>query len=678
MKQKLKVRINYTKERVVFSDTLPYETPIIFSNQHFYHFLVDNQIQLEDHKIAWKAATKQQPSIIDAIIKLLFDFDESVICSGYVDPVKLKTIPFTYKISHKEKDFRELNIIHPKGQLALVDFYNQYKYLITYYANISPFSIRKPHKVAKFVFYNDKTHKKNVALHEEHETIEIVDKNYENLKTFFAYKSYSNIYKFYESYEYHQCEKKYNKLLKLDIIRCFDSIYTHSLAWALLNRSLVKDEILKADKTFAGEFDKLMQAVNYGETNGIIIGPEFSRIFAELLLQQIDKNVFNVLSSKKLYHKIDYEIFRYVDDFFIFYKDENTKENIIESYRLQLKLFKMHLNDQKMQLYEIPIVTGITIAKHRISYLLSEYMGFELEEEALEELDSFKIKYNLYASSNRMITQFKIIIKETSIEYKDILNYTLASIDRKVLRLLEKYEKIQDKRPVRQKLIQTLLEILDFTFFIYANAPRVNSTIKLCMILSKIIVVCKRPVNFDEDHKNLIFKKIYDSIYFILQKNRPNVYKQVETLSLLLMLPVLGKSYRLPENALRHYFGIEQNIVNNELNYFSIIVFLFYIQNIKRYEVIKNDLKTCIFARFEAIDSKNRKKHTELTLLLFDLFSCPFLDSIFKRELLTKFYNISDTNLQNGIIQCQKFWFTKWTEFDLVKALAAKKSREVY
>ena len=40
-----------------------------------------------------------------------------------------------------------------------------------------------------------------------------------------------------------------------------------------------------------------MQNLNYGETNGIVIGPEFSRIFAELILQEIDKSVKNILEN---------------------------------------------------------------------------------------------------------------------------------------------------------------------------------------------------------------------------------------------------------------------------------------------------------------------------------------------------------------------------------------------
>lgn len=41
-----KIRLKYKKERVLFSDVLPYELPFIFSNRYFYRFLVKNGIPL--------------------------------------------------------------------------------------------------------------------------------------------------------------------------------------------------------------------------------------------------------------------------------------------------------------------------------------------------------------------------------------------------------------------------------------------------------------------------------------------------------------------------------------------------------------------------------------------------------------------------------------------------------
>lgn len=52
MKRK-KIRLKYKKERVLLSDMLPYELPLIFSNRYFYRFLVKNGIHVNGDKIIW-------------------------------------------------------------------------------------------------------------------------------------------------------------------------------------------------------------------------------------------------------------------------------------------------------------------------------------------------------------------------------------------------------------------------------------------------------------------------------------------------------------------------------------------------------------------------------------------------------------------------------------------------
>ena len=58
-----------------------------------------------------------------------------------------------------------------------------------------------------------------------------------------------------------------------------------------------------------------MQLANYNETNGIVVGPEVSRIFEEVILQQIDLNVLSKLENSGLKYGVDFEVRRYVDDF---------------------------------------------------------------------------------------------------------------------------------------------------------------------------------------------------------------------------------------------------------------------------------------------------------------------------------------------------------------------------
>lgn len=656
--------ISYKIERAVLSDVLPYEIPVIFSNRHFYNFLTENEVKITDkNKIEFSNNNRG----LEAIKKLLFG-----------DEKNIRTIPFNYKISHKISDFRELSLVHPKNQVALVDFYNKYKDLILYYCNTSPFSIRMPYKVATLIYFEDWTHKLRLAKDQEYEAIEEASQEYENLKTFFAYKDYSNIHKFYESYKYHRCEKKYDKMFKFDISQCFDSIYTHSINWAQLNKKVVKDNIGKSDTTFAGKFDIFMQNVNYGETNGIVIGPEFSRIFAEIILQKIDKNVFSKLEEDKIKHKMDYEIFRYVDDYFLFYNQEKHKDKILTEYKLALSEYKLRINSLKTEDFSKPIITDITIAKQKISDLLNLYLTFKTEDTDDGKEKEEDGEKSIYVSSNILITKFKTVIKETDVEYKDILNYTLAIIDRKLTRLIKDYDKYKE-----QSFMKAVFEILEFTFFIYAVSPRVNTTIKLCLILSKLTNFLRKnrkSINIDNTH--LIKKEISDELSFILRKNIATMceHTQIETLYLLIALRELGKDYLLDKKTLLSYFQAEMKEkpkFNIKLNYFSIIVLLFYIKDKTMYKDIKEELEKEIVKKYSGINKKELGKNTELVLLLMDLLTCPYLSNKYKKDLL-KIHGFKNETLQNQIIKYKKFWFTKWTNFDFEKELNAKKSKEVY
>jgi hypothetical protein len=718
-----KVKLHYKKERVILSDVLPYEVPLTFSNRHFYNFLISNKVEFLNKNITWKVSDKKKNNdeILELIIRLVFGINLSTEIQLNTDNPKIfsfkkptdkdpkkeekrlafVSIPFGYKIAHKENEFRELTICHPRNQLQMVDFYHQFKELIIYYCNISPFSIRKPHKIAKFVFHKDKSHYDNLS--EENPEIEEHDKEYENLRSFFVYKDYSNVYKFYESPKFHRCEKRYNNLLKLDISKCFDSIYTHSLSWALLNKESVKENINESNKTFAGLFDELMRQLNYNETNGIIIGPEFSRIFAELILQSVDRNLALTLHDRcNLKHKVDYEIFRYVDDYFIFYNTESTKINILENLQILLKDYRLYLNVSKQVVYEKPIITEITIAKQKIKELLNDKLVFNLEEvkndtpvfklnpiknitldeNLIYEIDEIKQKITfkgyININSRSLIVRFKTIIKECNVDYKDILNYSLAIVEGNSERILKKYSKA-DKN--RENIIKAVIEIIEFVFFIYSVSPRVNATIKLCRVLIIYIDFVLKEQNIEQDFKSAVFKSIFDNVSFILNKNKLSENTQVETLYLFLILAELGEDYWLETSALADYLGVYKNKSDKyesekSFNYFSLTVLLFYMKNQPKYSGLRNFIETKILEKFE----NNKKliwKDTELILLLMDSLTCPYISDSLKVKLFN-IYGISDRNLQSEVINKQKQWFISWEGFDFRKELDAKQSKEVY
>ncbi|BFM73313.1 hypothetical protein JUNP496_3017 [Acinetobacter baumannii] len=117
-----------------------------------------------------------------------------------------------------------------------------------------------------------------------------------------------------------------------------------------------------------------MKGAYHGNTHGIVIGPEFSRIFAEILLQSIDVAIKNKLRNEMgIKEGVDYVIKRYVDDYFLFYNNEQTSNLIFECIVEELSKYRLFCNESKSIRTTIPFITGITIAKHEIRKRLETF-----------------------------------------------------------------------------------------------------------------------------------------------------------------------------------------------------------------------------------------------------------------------------------------------------------------
>ncbi len=285
MRKRKKIKLSYSKERVLFSDVLPYECPIIFSNRYLYRFLAKYLWVGEEQKvdnITWnvlKQSKRLDEKDAYAFASLLFGCYEKDKRIGILQH-RLNALfyPYQFNIAHKTNKNRTLSIIHPYNQWQVVEFYDQYKHSILYLCNQSKYSIRKPHKIAQYFYYRDRLHRR-LSGHES-DKVELFFNEYENLKTYFSYEKYSNIYKFYEDYRYQRAEKKFKHLVKFDLQSCFDSIYTHTISWATAGGADKVKVLPGYHGSWVGDaFDNLMQSINARETNGIVIGPEFSRIF---------------------------------------------------------------------------------------------------------------------------------------------------------------------------------------------------------------------------------------------------------------------------------------------------------------------------------------------------------------------------------------------------------------
>ena len=728
MKKRKKIKLSYSKERVLFSDVLPYECPIIFSNRYLYRFLAKYLWigeERKENKDTWnvlKQSKRLNEKDANAFAALLFGcYEKGKRIGDLQHRVNALFYPFQFNIAHNKKKNRTLSIIHPYNQWQIVEFYEQYKYSILYLCNQSKYSLRKPHKIAQYFYYRDRLHRK--LLGHESDKVELFFNEYENLKTYFSYEKYSNIYKFYEDYRYQRAEKKFKRLVKFDLQSCFDSIYTHTISWATAGGS-DKVKILPGyHGSWVGDaFDNLMQSVNARETNGIIIGPEFSRIFAEIILQYIDQRVEKDLlkDSINLRHKSNYECYRYVDDYFLFYNDEKDRNLFMESLTKWLKEFKLQISPSKTEEFERPFITKITLAKLRIEDLINDIFSVPLWEEAVLNSDEEKEddtedvasdndkeildkKFNIYLSANNVNTQIKAIIRECGIEYRDIANYLLEKISQRLDAFLNRYEKGFKKyehlmskeetdkdeveihaQRVQRKLTSFLVSLVDVSFFVFNSNRQVNTTLKLQKIMNTIVLYAKRygdfknnpEVRFQTISKDIIFKKIQDEIALVLSTTDSHRNTLHESLYLLILAKELGNTYLLVPEVIKSF--IEKSKL--QYNLFACIILLYYYANHKCYNEQKILLKNEILKKYRLVAEKERKRNAELTILTADMMTCPFVDETYKQNLLILMgvTEIEDQRMILRFAKRQRYIFTRWTMFNLNKELQAKISQEVY
>lgn len=727
--KKKKIRLKYKKERVLLCDVLPYELPFTFSNRGFYRYLVRNQIRIDDGVVKWgnNISTGALAVLAFIVNKSVADLQESG--NGLNLEKNEQRIPFTYNILHKPNKFRELTVIHPLNQIQMVDFYEKYKSILLYFTNLDRFSLRHPNKVACYFFYKDRLH--NKLLGKKADKIELFFNEYENLKSYFSYERYNNIYRFYEDYRYQRAEKKFTHLQKFDVQSCFDSIYTHSISWAIGGgKTSFKENFKRRDYSFGGVWDELMREMNYNETNGIVIGPEFSRLFAEVILQHIDKRVDTSLSDKHGFKfNKDYVCYRYVDDYFFFYNDQKVCDQAMLLFTNVLKEFKMTISSEKTECIERPFITDISRAKQQIDRLIDDNLKLKMNELDIDETEddvdkdyveedvsisaervnkAMNTKFSWYFSSNMFNAEFKSILKSCNVKSKDVVNYTLARVatrlNRDLLKFIRKHKVLSvamdgdsgnfDKAEIAKvrnrmevSLGKFIVNLIDSVFFLYAGSQRVNTTLKMMDILNLIIITFDSNYEdnsvqrFTQEMRDYIFSKIHNEVSLVFQRTRHDENAQIETLYLLLIIKRLRSKYRLSEFEIKRYMGNtnDEGFTFPKLNAIAIEILLYYFGNEQRFCELKNELMNSVIKKYKDVSEKTRKISTELVILTLDLMTCPYI----KKEVKNKIGELmgikkDDVHAMMRYLKKHKTMFMRWEGIDITKELNAKVSQEVY
>jgi len=415
--------------RILLSETLPSDTPVIFGNQGFYERLK-----------AYEEESKTEKPIRPIIESILFSRKQSKLVH---EPKQSQ--PFKYLILRSETKQRRLSLLHPRAQFNIMKFLERNYNTFLYYCSSSKYSLRKATRVAS-------------------EKIDKVDLNGNSLGvgSFFRIEPYERMYKFFDSLQFKRLETRYPYFAELDVANCFNSIYTHTIAWAT-NGIDYNKKVIGKENIFGNNLDQLIQRSNNNETNGIPIGNEFSRMSAEILFQYIDTEIDSELAKKPLPEN-DYRIYRYVDDYLIFASDRQTLNACMSAITNQLSRFNFALNGQKTNVRTRPYATDISALSADVKKILSTF-DESTTERSTQDRNKILLKklYRPLAFSNKIISDIASACHSKSLNYQDVASLVIGGLRR---RLADPDKFVVSQEVDAYHFVLSVIEIAFFFFFL--------------------------------------------------------------------------------------------------------------------------------------------------------------------------------------------------------------------
>jgi len=659
--RKTKNKSNITKRDDFFilcSDLIPYDTPISFHNRNIYKMLKD-----ENYKRSNNHTSHINKNSGTSIATIFSNLKKDNFVS----------IPYKYPINkNRNNEKRILSVMHPLNQYGCIDFYKEYQTLMLYYCSKSSYSIRYPAKKNNKIYHkqydydtklvedmhiSDRPDLNDINKLNPQEEEKLIDENLISL--YFHYNKYHFLYSFFDK-DYKKYENQYDYLYELDISNCFGSIYTHSIAWSIHGKEFAKEHLIskKYEDEFSNKFDKIMRDSNDGETNGILIGNELSRIFAEIILQKVDSLLEERI--KKEHNKEQYKICRYVDNYYIFHNNQEFKNKIKEYLTEFLYEYKLTINENKIKEYTLkPFLTPISNAKINLKTLLEEY----LKKNIKDKIDKIKEDQNIDTNNikleniNDLINNIRSICYTNKIYISDISSLLLSiiknTLGKKIYYKYKLYKKKYDKQEKDKQenddenevnkninnlysyIVKTngsiFINCIELSFYLFSNTYKQSGTTSFFNILILIDNIFTRiQIYLDEkldEKQKLEINILYNGL--IKEKIKKNILQFIDTTIInknskisteMLDILQICKCFKIEISGekLKKIFQIDQK---NKISYFDIVSLLDYMLINKDQEdyikIIDEDLVKIIDNKF--INQKNPLKNTELFLLYFDL-----------------------------------------------------------
>lgn len=580
---------------IILTDMRPVELPMIFTLKIFYDYLINKKIQFKITN-----------------------------CKQFIDN-KWHATPLKFYVLKNDFSFRELSLPNPLSMIEAVYFIENYQNDIINCMDRSYFSIRKHEKNHDLNFVNKEKQK---ILYTNLSEKQMNNLNLEASGNYFKIYPFQRLSSFYNSEYWFSLIGKYNYFEKVDINKCFDSIYTHTFNWVIAEKPIDSKQF--KNNNIYSVLDQILQNFNGSITNGIIVGPEFSRMAAEILLQRIDEEVYFDLNNEKYNLKDDYDVIRFIDDIYIFSKNKEIADKIFEIYRSKLNFYQLKFNDMKRINGELPYIWFKW--KEEINQYLTYFnkMCFYNFNDDSEYLIKGKNISNLKLKSSLKLKFQNIIAAETNVDsVHKMVSYMLSSI----------YNKLDSSKTVfnEKNAEATIRNFLDLIFFIYSFSLSYVNSQKIVSIINLI----------DKEIPSQILAKelctITNKYNYIFDTYIDDISNLLLLISFFEINLDLHTEMKLQEKILKS---------KNPMNY---AVFLLYTRYNKDFNTeFAHKIEIKIEEELEKIHNMKDFFLHSSTWWIYIFINCPFMscstnDSIIQKVKECKTYLIDHINAQNKI-----------------------------
>jgi hypothetical protein len=133
-------------------------------------------------------------------------------------------------------------------------------------------------------------------------------------------------------------------ILKTDVSLFYQSIYTHSVPWAIHGKPFAKSN--RGLAHLGNRIDLLLRSAQEQQTIGVPIGPDTSLVIAEALLQASDRDLLQLMPDVRGH--------RYLDDYELAFRSRTDAENAYHVLGSVLSRYELTLNAQKTRSWNYP------------------------------------------------------------------------------------------------------------------------------------------------------------------------------------------------------------------------------------------------------------------------------------------------------------------------------------